>query len=313
MTQFKNILLACGWEDNKNIPLARLVSLVQETGAQITAVCVVDTPPADKRKLSRTISEENLQQLVIKDSQSHLDEFVKPFEQAGMHIDRNILLGKPFIAIIQKVLRDHHDLVIIPAHEGQNTAERKLLHTTTIKLLRQCPCPVWVMRAKGAGQYQRILAAVDPDPHDYENEQINMKILDIASSMAHLENSKLHIVHAWNLYGERIFRMSHGHSSSEFNTILEEVKKAHEESLSFLLNECGIKDSKIQIHLLKGDAGDLIPSLVERENIDLVVMGTHSRSGAAGFLMGNTSEKIMHHVNCSVITVKPDMFVAVVA
>lgn len=38
-------------------------------------------------------------------------------------------------------------------------------------------------------------------------------------------------------------------------------------------------------------------------------MGTVCRTGAPGLLIGNTAEKILYEVDCSVLTVKPDGFV----
>jgi universal stress protein E len=313
MREFKNILIAYGWEDTKNTPIERVVRLIREYGAKLAAVCVVEELPQDIRKLPAKISPEELYKKVISNSNAHLKDFVSPIEAAGIEISTDVLAGTPFIEVVRKVLRDRHDLLIIPAHEGLNTAERKLLHTTTIKLLRQCPCPVWVMRAKGADRYRRILAAVDTDPNDFENEQLNMKIMEIAVSMARLEGGEIHVVHAWHLYGEWMLKFSFGHSSSELNAMMDEVKQKHQSSLDKLLSQCDVKDLQVRMHFLRGDAGDLIPGVVAKENIDLMVMGTHSRSGAAGFLRGNTSEKIMHHVDCSVITVKPEQFVAVLA
>ena len=43
--------------------------------------------------------------------------------------------------------------------------------------------------------------------------------------------------------------------------------------------------------------------------VGLIVMGTVSRSGVAGLLIGNTAEEILRQVDCSVLTVKPDGFV----
>ncbi len=44
--------------------------------------------------------------------------------------------------------------------------------------------------------------------------------------------------------------------------------------------------------------------------IDLLVLGTIGRSGIAGLLMGNTAERILNKVECSVLAVKPEGFVS---
>jgi nucleotide-binding universal stress UspA family protein len=327
MRQFKNILLACGWEESKNSPLIRVASLVKENGAKLTAVCTVEPIPEDKRIRISKKAPMDLQEFVLKNSQLYLKDFLHPVEQSGVQVQTDVLVGKPHVEIIKKVLKDRHDLVIIPAHFQKKSSEQRLLHATTIKLLRHCPCPVWVMRPSSGETYKKILAAVDPNELDYENEQLNMKIMDIVISMAQMEQSEIHVVHAWSFYGEKALQMDFGSSKSRFhyhgvapwisaeqlNAIATDIEKGHQENLDRLLKRFDLKGLDVKVHLIKGEAGNLIPPLVAKEKIELVVMGTHSRHGVAGFFIGNTSEKIMHHVECSVITVKPDQFVAVVA
>jgi nucleotide-binding universal stress UspA family protein len=63
------------------------------------------------------------------------------------------------------------------------------------------------------------------------------------------------------------------------------------------------------VYLLKGEAGRLIPELATAKEVKLIVMGTVSRTGIAGLLIGNTAEKILSQVDCGVLAVKPDGFV----
>ncbi len=57
------------------------------------------------------------------------------------------------------------------------------------------------------------------------------------------------------------------------------------------------------------DASRIIVKLAKNKKIDLLVMGTVCRTGLAGFFIGNTAEKVLSEVNCSVLTVKPEGFV----
>jgi nucleotide-binding universal stress UspA family protein len=67
--------------------------------------------------------------------------------------------------------------------------------------------------------------------------------------------------------------------------------------------------SEKQIHILKGRAGYLIPEVSRKLGIELIVMGTVSRTGIEGLFIGNTAEEILERVDCSVLAVKPDGFV----
>jgi nucleotide-binding universal stress UspA family protein len=54
------------------------------------------------------------------------------------------------------------------------------------------------------------------------------------------------------------------------------------------------------------DPGSAILAYVEEQGIDLVVMGTHGRSGAARLLLGGRAEEVVRHSSCPVLTLRMD-------
>ncbi len=62
----------------------------------------------------------------------------------------------------------------------------------------------------------------------------------------------------------------------------------------------------MQIHLLRGESRNVIPTVATYNRIDVVVMGTAPRKGVPGLLSGKIVEKVLRNVDCSVLTVKPD-------
>ena len=83
----------------------------------------------------------------------------------------------------------------------------------------------------------------------------------------------------------------------------------HRKYLRTLLEQVDVTELKPHLHLIEGDPVERIPDLVMEQGIDLLVMGTVCRTGLAGFFIGNTAEKVLSEVNCSVLTVKPKGFV----
>lgn len=65
---------------------------------------------------------------------------------------------------------------------------------------------------------------------------------------------------------------------------------------------------KPELHLLRGQPRSVIPDLAAQLRADLVVMGTVSRTGIPGLIMGNTAEIIIGRISCSVLAVKPPGF-----
>ncbi len=242
-----------------------------------------------------------------KESQ-RLEKWTAFVRQSGLQVDRKILYGMPFLEIIREVLRYGHDLVMATAR-GRNNLKERFFGSTTMHLMRKCPCPVWVVKASQPKWHTRILAAVDPNPHDKERQALNVKIMDLATSLARLEQRELVVVHAWTFPVERSLRGGHVGLSSDVDRWVSDAREQHRQWLIDLLQPYALEELECEVYLLKGEAGRLIPEVAAAKEVKLIVMGTVSRTGVAGLLIGNTAEKILHQVDCGVLAVKPDGFV----
>lgn len=56
--------------------------------------------------------------------------------------------------------------------------------------------------------------------------------------------------------------------------------------------------------LLEGDPANQIVRHARDSGVDLIVMGTHGRTGLERFLMGSVAEKVLRDAPCSVLIVK---------
>jgi nucleotide-binding universal stress UspA family protein len=66
------------------------------------------------------------------------------------------------------------------------------------------------------------------------------------------------------------------------------------------------KDPKVRVEhrLCEGDAGTEILRLAREVDCDLIVLGTHGRTGLGRLLMGSVAEQIVRRASCPVLTVK---------
>src|SRR5262245_49077140 len=55
---------------------------------------------------------------------------------------------------------------------------------------------------------------------------------------------------------------------------------------------------------MEGDPAEEIVAYAAKAGMDLIVMGTHGRTGLERLLMGSVAEKVMREANCSVLVVK---------
>ena len=60
----------------------------------------------------------------------------------------------------------------------------------------------------------------------------------------------------------------------------------------------------VETRFSRGQAPDEIVRVAKEVGCDLIVMGTHGRTGLARLLMGNTAESVAPEAHCPVIIVK---------
>ena len=309
MKRFKNILLLAGGEGWEETALKRAVTIAKKNKAQLTVVEVIEELPWDMRMLITSMPLAELQEAAFMEQSRQLERIIEPIRDKGVRVNAKVMFGTPFLEIIKEVLRNKHDLVIKTAR-GTGGLKEILFGSAAIHLMRKCPCPVWVIKPTHRKKYARIMAAVDPDPSDEVKNALNTKIMELATSLARLEGSEFHVVHAWTLYTEKKLASWRGDlSKSEVDSWARETRKLHKSQLAKLVEKHAPGNPNDRIHLLKGDAGILIPALARRKGIELIVMGTVCRTGIEGFFIGNTAERVLQQVDCSVLTVKPDGFV----
>jgi len=133
--------------------------------------------------------------------------------------------------------------------------------------------------------------------------------MDLATSLTRQHDGELHVVHAWTVFAEKIFRDRTRSSPQEVAALVRATEHNHRERVQALLRSLDQKPPKCHVHLLKGDAGAIIPQIARNVHADVMVMGTVSRTGEPGLFMGSTAETILRQVHCSVLAVKPDGFV----
>ena len=254
MRRFRNILLVTDGEDRSMTTLDRAAALAGRNQAQLTVVSVLESLPSELQRLMLAMHPEDLWQIAADERREQLERFVARIWPGEIGVTAKILCGTQFLEIIREVLRNQHDLVMMTA-EGKGGVKDVLFGSTSMHLMRKYPCPVWVMKPGQRRRYVRILAAVDPVPSDDEHKSLNVKIMELATSLARVERSELHVIHAWVPASERIRGLGSRLAPDEAEQIARESQQAHEKWFGALLEKSSLEDLRVQRHLLKGRSG----------------------------------------------------------
>ena len=231
---------------------------------------------------------------VVDHAQNVLSNLVEDARQKGVDAESQVTFGKSWLALVRRVLEGQHDLVVVGTRK-LGPLKSMILGSTGIKLLRKCPCPVWVAKPQAEQKISSILVATDLSP-------VGELALELGSSLAELQHADLHVLHSprYPAEADLLPESLSSKDGSEYERDLEEYIAAQVADAEF--------SRKPQLHLAD-EAPDLaILDHIKRENIQLLVMGTVSRGGIVGMITGNTAERLLPHIPCSVLAVKPANF-----
>lgn len=230
-----------------------------------------------------------------------LEALAKECTQAGVETTIHYSTDRPWLALTKRVLKTKSELAIVGKHDSSKPREMGI---NTTNLLRNSPGPVWVVDPHTEPAKHCILAATDLSP-------VGERVTQMAAYLAAESGSEFHIVHAWQ-------RSMHDQLRRDF-----ESEEELEERIS-------AKEARITESILDGlgeirervtpilHVGCTTPERAIREGLEalhpeLVVMGTLSRTGVPGLLIGNTAERLVRTIPCSLLTIKPKGFVSPVS
>ena len=302
MEPFKSILLDVDADARAQPALERAIRLARSCRATLTIADVMTGTTTARRHLPAALEES-----MVSTRRSQLEELARGVSEVPA--ESRLLVGRPATVLIQEVLRSNHDLLMRSHARDLTATGAQPFGAVDMELLRKCPCPVLLVRHGSPAPRPRIVAAVNATTDYGEERALNRKIVETMLLMAtSLDATSIGLLHVWAPYGERTIR--NYPSDDEFGIYVEESRQQAAADLDRVVQSFEGRLDGVPATLLRGAPEKVIPSFVVSEGIDIVVMGTVARAGIAGMLIGNTAERILRKLPCSVLTVKPDEFVS---
>lgn len=307
MDRFRKILVSVDAAHCDEAPqsLVRARKLAEDTGAELRVVDVTQQLPVLVRKIFH--GDNAADELLAAEHGRRLNSMCQGLTAEGIKLSTAVLHGRPFVQLIREVESQGCDLLMRDASGGDEKGSL-FFGSLDMRLMRNCPCPVWMVRPKPVAILERVLVAVDPFPADDEGERLNSRLVDLAASVADSENGTLHVVSAWTVRGEPLLKTKM--RPNVFHEHVDEIWATGQQNLRRTLRRLVKPPSSDHIRYRKGEPSDVITRYAKDIDADVIVMGTLARSGVPGMLIGNTAERVLRQVRCSVLTVKRKGFVS---
>ena len=304
--KIKHILVAMADPAARSsIALAKAAALARKTGAELTLFHSLYSPyVAGEQFYSPDALEKDIEG-AVNARKAQLSKVALGLGKDVPRVRVRVRWDYPvYESIVREAVRENVDLVVAESHRHTRAA-RAVLSNTDWQLIRLCPCPVLFVKTAKPYDRLRVLAAVDPLHAHAKPEALDKTILERGGELAELFNGPLHVAHAYLLatpFTSGVLMEPVPLPVSVAEQQLAEVRKAFDK----LVKPYALGSRRS--HLRAGNASVELPAIAEEVGAGVVVMGAVSRSGLKRLFIGSTAERVIDHLKCDVLVIKPEGF-----
>ena len=254
-----------------NNAVAGTLDLAKACGSQVFVVQVLELVAEFQAVMP------DLKCALAEEAQRNMGLIEAAAAELGVHIQPLMPFGQqPHAAIVTEVEKIQPHLVIM-GRRGKHGLADMLLGSVTARVIGHSPVNVMVVPKGGSIGFQRILVASDGSAH-------SEIAWELALAMAKQAASQLIAVAV----------------APEEGDIIEAKALVHK--MLTAANRAGMPLKGVSPQGVAPDAG-IIHQAIKNE-VDLIVMGSHGRTGLKRLLMGSVTERVIGQAPCPVLVVK---------
>ena len=215
------------------------------------------------------------------------------------HIRTMVVEGDVAGRIVDTAADEGVDLIVMTTH-GYSGFTRWILGSITERVLRGASCPVLVVRQ--AIPLCKALVALD-------GSSLAEEALAPGLELARLLGCQVALLRADT--GEDLSSVEQGLLRMAGAGPCQELVEGAEDRLGHYL-ECVARqhrspDLPIETVVLQAQPAEAILSYAESEEVDLIVMATHGRTGLRRWVYGSVTEKVLRQAGCAMLIVRPQI------
>jgi nucleotide-binding universal stress UspA family protein len=225
-----------------------------------------------------------------------VDEAAERAHERGVSTVAEVLQGEPYRTIVDYAPARDVDLIVMPTH-GRRGLERFLLGSTTERVVRLSEVPVLTVRPDEdvtvRYPYRNVLVPTDgSDPAS--------AALELALDVVRVADADLHLLSMVDVASLGI--------DVRTDLALDSLERSANEILEVAATtaaEAGVTPATKRVDFGTSVTRTVCTEIDERD-VDLVVVGTHGRTGLERYVLGSVTEKLVRMAPVPVLTVRSD-------
>jgi universal stress protein E len=281
------ILAATDFSTRSQRALRRAGQLAQAQAAELAIIHVVDDDQPQR-----------LVEMEVRESERMLAELTSAVsELRDVRCHPMVVKGDPFDAIVRTAAAQRADLIVMGAHRKQLLRDI-FVGTTIERVIRAGHHPVLMVNNEVNAPYEVVLTPVDLS-------DASANAIRGARTVGLIGGARLEILHAFLPVGKGKMSMAGLDQADIDEYVSSERQEVTEDLTAFLLeNDLGGLGASLRVE--EGGAFEAISAGVDRMRPDLLVIGTHGRSGLLKVLLGSVTEEVLRSVDVDILAVPPN-------
>lgn len=285
----KNLLVCTDGSEYSEGAVREAIRLAKTTGASLTVLSVIDFNPEFQALAPDLVDK------MEADIRKHLNEVKEKAAAESMKVQAFTLLSTaPYIGIAREAEKVGADLIIM-GRRGKTGLKRLLMGSVTKRVIGHAPCSVLVVPREARIECKKILCATDGSV--YGNSAAAEAVMIAKRYVAEL--TFISVVHA-----ESTSPLDIVHSQMHRDLIAENELRAAETAIKLATEQADKENVKCDSMVLAGKSYEVIVGTASEKGSDLIVIGSHGRTGVDRLLMGSVAERVVGTSECAVLVVK---------
>lgn len=286
---FKNILLSTDRSEFSEGAIREAINLAKRCSSKLYVVSVVETNPEFEALAPALIEKAE------KETKEHLDSIRERASKEGVEIEVIARQGdEPYQLIMEEATKRRVDLIIM-GRRGRKGFKRLMMGSVTASVIGHASQNVLVVPRAAHIEWKKIL--IPTDGSRYSEGAVN-ETLSIAKTC----NSSIVAISV--VPSESISPFDIVRSEMQKDLIVEKEYSIAETALKNIKEKCNKEGIDCECLLLAGRPYEAIIEIASQKKVDLIVMGSHGRTGLKKLLMGSVAERVITLSACAVLVVK---------
>ncbi|MFT3698655.1 MAG: universal stress protein [Kofleriaceae bacterium] len=287
---FTKILCPTDFSPGADRALRLATRLARESNAELVIAHAWYIPPS-AYSLEAPFPPFMVQQL-IDDAHKGLDAAKRDAIAAGApHVSTELLNGSPWSCIVRQLEHEAFDLCVIGTH-GRTGLARIFLGSVAEKVVRHARCSVMTVRPDGELQpFQHALVPTDFSEYAQRAVDLATEIIPPKGRITLLHAIELPVAYT---------------NEFPFADIVRELDVEALTALGKTVEAARMKTTAtLEAAARVGYPGyEILTTLDDDRTIDLVIIGSHGRTGLSRAFLGSVAEKIVRHSRCPVLVAR---------